>query len=120
MKIQMGKHFEFEASHKLEGHAGKCCNLHGHRYELEVKAEGKIDINGWICDFGDFSQLIERLVIEKLDHQHLNDHFEIPTAENIAIWIFNTLKQATQDDVLNITMVRLYETRRCFAEITAD
>ena len=119
MKIQIGKHFEFEASHRLVEHKGKCSRLHGHRYELEVKVEGEINANGWICDFGTLDKLINELVIEKLDHQHLNDQFEIPTAENIALWIFNTLKDATRGKEFKITLVRLYETRKCFTEITA-
>ena len=67
---------------------GKCANLHGHTYKLEVTIEGVINDDGWICNFSEVKKLVRTQVIDKYDHQHLNDFFRIPTAEKIAQKIF--------------------------------
>ena len=119
MQLTIGKHFEFEASHQLPDQEcyGKCRHLHGHRYQLEVEITGDIDQRGWICDFADLKRMVRGLVIDKFDHQHLNDWFEIPTAENIAIWIFHTLQQALAQSSYRLWRVRLYETSNSYAEV---
>ncbi|NLL72986.1 MAG: 6-carboxytetrahydropterin synthase QueD [Clostridiales bacterium] len=119
MRCKVGRHFEFEASHSLpeEGIYGKCSNLHGHRYELEVEVEGQIQKEGWVCNFTEIKQIVNDAIIEKFDHAHLNDFFEIPTVENMARYIFDELSKLFGENEYELSKIRLYETSKCYAEI---
>lgn len=90
------QHFTFDAAHFLpqvpEGH--KCRNLHGHTYHLTLYVTGDIiKTEGWILDFSDL-KAIALPVISMLDHTLLNNisGLENPTAELLAIWIWQQLK----------------------------
>ncbi len=99
------KEFTFEAAHYLPKYHGKCENMHGHTYKLVVTIEGEPDSEGMIRDFIEVKKLINTKVIEKLDHTTLNDTIENPSAENIATWIWQQLKQD-----LNLSEIRVWET----------
>lgn len=104
---------------------GKCNNpnYHGHNYELNVKVTGEPAADtGFVIDLKYLSDLVKETVIEKLDHKNLNlDVEELlhvnPTAENIAIVIYNILRDKI-DNHLDL-QVRLYETPRNFVEYPA-
>lgn len=104
---------------------GKCSypNFHGHNYELEVKVVGEVDQRtGFVMDIKTLSDLITENVTEKLDHKNLNVDVEEfknlnPTAENIAIVIYNILRPLV-DAKLEL-FIRLYETPRNFVEYPA-
>jgi 6-pyruvoyltetrahydropterin/6-carboxytetrahydropterin synthase len=101
---------------------GKCAlpNYHGHNYELEVKIIGEPDSKtGFVIDLKMLSELIKREVLERFDHKNLNlDTREFkslnPTAENIAIVIYDLLRPHI-DSKMDI-QIRLYETPRNFVE----
>ncbi|HVB25443.1 MAG TPA: 6-carboxytetrahydropterin synthase QueD [Ktedonobacteraceae bacterium] len=118
------KSFRFEAAHHLPGHQGKCANLHGHSYKLEVTLRGPINIapgkssNGMVMDFGDLAQIVRSSVIETLDHQDLNAVTKLhTTAENLAHWIWDALVTSRLDEQL-LYRIRLWETESSFVEIT--
>ena len=73
-KVRVTKEFSFEMAHALEGHDGKCRNIHGHSYHLSVTIIGtpihnlNNPKNGMVMDFGDLKGIVERVVIEPLDH----------------------------------------------------
>jgi 6-pyruvoyltetrahydropterin/6-carboxytetrahydropterin synthase len=104
---------------------GKCNNpnYHGHNYELVVKVTGEpAPDTGFVIDLKLLSDLIKQHVTNKLDHRNLNlDVAEFaqmnPTTENIAILIYNILREKI-DDALEL-QVRLYETERNFVEYPA-
>lgn len=84
--------YRFEASHVLPNHPGRCRRLHGHSYRFIVEIEGEIEpVQGMVLDFGDLDALVERAVLARCDHYHLNDFIENPTAEWIAVWIWRAL-----------------------------
>ena len=85
------KIFTFDAAHALTRYYGKCENLHGHTYRLEVTVEGPIHDNGMVVDFVLLKRVVKRRVIDILDHQNLNDRFDNPSAELIAMWIWEQL-----------------------------
>ncbi len=91
------KHFRFEAAHVLPHHPGKCSRLHGHSYRLEVAVRGPLQqagpARGMVVDFDEISALVRPLVVERLDHASLNDVMENPTAEHIALWIWDALAE---------------------------
>lgn len=86
------KVFNFDAAHYLTDYYGKCERMHGHTYKLEVTLEGKIQPNGLVIDFVVLKRLVKKHVLDKLDHQVLNDILENPSAERITIWIWNQLQ----------------------------
>jgi 6-pyruvoyltetrahydropterin/6-carboxytetrahydropterin synthase len=94
--MQIRKHFRFEAAHVLPFHPGKCARMHGHSYSLEVGVSGALHTEGpargMIEDFEEIRRLVREAVIERLDHQTLNDFIENPTAERIVLWIWQRLE----------------------------
>ena len=104
---------------------GACSNpnYHGHNYELVVQVNGVPDpITGFVINTKDLSILVAEEVISRFDHKNLNldtDAFKNlnPTAENIAIVIFNLLRPKISE-TLDLK-IRLYETERNFVEYPA-
>lgn len=103
---QLSTTFRFAASHFLIKYKGKCENLHGHNYKLIVTIEGPIKDNDMVMDFKEIKKIVDEKVLESLDHTHLNDNFENPTAEKICIWIWDELKED-----LPLKKITLYETK---------
>lgn len=119
------KNFRFEAAHHLPGHRGKCARLHGHSYTLEVTLRGPIkqaagaSDDGMVMDFDDLSRLVQQAVLDRLDHQDLNEVTGIrTTAENLAHWIWDALLEAGLSEAL-LYRVCLWETAQGRVEVTA-
>ncbi len=89
------KDFKFDSAHLLEGHPGKCANLHGHTWTGKVICKGPANLlkDGMLVDFGDIKKALERL-----DHSYLNKSLEItrPTAEVIGAWILDNVPYAVE------------------------
>lgn len=98
------KTFTFDSAHFLTNYYGKCERMHGHTYTLEVTLEGDVQSNGLIIDFVVLKRIVKKHVLDKLDHQTLNDVIENPSAERVILWIWEQLKdlpkllEAEQDD----------------------
>lgn len=106
----VAREFDFEASHQLPNHPGKCRNLHGHGYRLRVSCEAPVDARtGIAIDFGDLKQVVTERVLQALDHTHLNDLLPLPSAENICIWIWERLAGR-----LPVKELVLWESPGCF------
>lgn len=105
---------------------GKCNNpsYHGHNYDLEVKLTGPIDPEtGYVYDMKLLKDVIKENVTKKFDHKNLNldvDEFKNlnPTAENIAVVIWNILREKIE--LKYDLTIRLYETERNFVEFSGD
>jgi 6-pyruvoyltetrahydropterin/6-carboxytetrahydropterin synthase len=95
-------------------------NFHGHNYELIVKITGEIDSEtGYLFDMKVLSQIIKQNITDRFDHKNLNmdvPEFQYinPTAENIAIVIYDILKPQLPEQ-LDLS-IRLYETERNFVQ----
>jgi 6-pyruvoyltetrahydropterin/6-carboxytetrahydropterin synthase len=107
--------FAFEAAHHLTWHPGKCRNVHGHSYRLEVSVAGPLDPNGVVIDFDDLRALVERVVIAPWDHTDLNQVIDNPTAELLAHRAWELLTDAG----LALSALRLWETEHSSAELSA-
>lgn len=107
--------FTFEAAHRLPWHAGRCRNLHGHSYRLDVTVSGPLDANGVVIDFDVLSEVVRIEVIDVWDHQDLNLVIDNPTAELLAHRAWELLTGAG----LVLTSLRLWETRDASVELTA-
>lgn len=108
------KSFNFEASHILPEHKGKCARLHGHSYQVTLEIEGgSLGRSGpsknMLIDFQDVSRVMRPVLEESLDHRHLNDTLDCdsPTAEFIARWIFDRVRNELQ----SLVAVTVHETR---------
>jgi 6-pyruvoyltetrahydropterin/6-carboxytetrahydropterin synthase len=102
--------FDFEAAHRLPHHPGKCRELHGHSYRLVVTVERPVaGDTGMAIDFADLKQVVKRDVVDRLDHTYVNDLIDNPTAEVMAVWIWNALRAP----LAGLTEVELWETRGC-------
>ncbi|UOG73983.1 6-carboxytetrahydropterin synthase [Hymenobacter tibetensis] len=132
MPVTVCRKEHFNAAHRLHNPAwseeknqrvfGKCNNphYHGHNYELIVRLTGDTDPEtGYVYDMKLLSDLIKREILDTFDHRNLNlDTEEFrqlnPTAENIAVVIWNRLREHI-DAQLSLS-VTLYETERNFVE----
>ncbi len=132
MRVTVCRKAHFNAAHRLyvkswddaknEKVFGKCSNpyFHGHNYELIVNVTGTIDpVTGYVMDMKVLKDLIKSEVEEAFDHKNLNEQVPdftdlIPSAENIAVVIYNKLlSHLDEDKTLEII---LYETPRNFVK----
>lgn len=107
---------QFAAAHRLLDYPDRCSRLHGHSWVVEVTVSGvELDENGMLIDFKTVKKLVGE-VIDGLDHQYLNE-LEVfsqpgketnPTAENLARYIFNCLRDVFKNG-LKLTGVRVWE-----------
>ena len=114
MKISQA--FRFEAAHRLPNvpQTHRCHRMHGHSYRVELILSGPVDVRtGFVADFFDIEEAFAPL-LKTLDHHCLNDvqGLENPTAENIAIWIWDRSKTRLPQ----LSAVKVYETADCWAE----
>lgn len=107
----------FAAGHALRGYRGKCENPHGHNYKVRITLAGEeLDNIGLLYDFKDLKLALGQ-IIERLDHQYLNDVEPFcesnPSAENMAKYFYDEasahLRQAANGRV-HVKEVRVWET----------
>lgn len=148
--ITISKEVEFDAGHRVPGHASKCRNPHGHRYRVRVTCEGWIvdekgaPDEGMLVDFGDLKSLMTHRIHDVLDHGfivHADDlkmrqaflvggeqwkvivFPTVPTAENIARWIWEQLDEPISErfrDGLKLYRVEVWETPTSVAVVDRD
>lgn len=103
----------FSAAHQLRGYKGECEKLHGHNWKVQVyviaERLNEIDI---AIDFHELKRLTDE-VIAPLDHGFLNDIFPFteknPSSENIAKWIYDSLRKKLNDDNIHLSAVTVWE-----------
>lgn len=140
-QVLVCKTFSFDSSHQLVGHFGKCANLHGHTYKLEVKCldvpgmhPDDISNEGFVIDFYHLKSLVNNLIVDKLDHAFIamgnEPALEVlqqsgakvvvlgfrTTVENMSRYICWRLMKAG----LPVHSVRMWETPTGWAEVLAD
>lgn len=104
----------FEAAHRLVDYPGKCNRLHGHSWTVEMSVVGnKLNKIGMVADFKTLKAMLME-VLDNMDHQYLNElapFNEInPTAENLAQYIYNTLKQREIfDSTVKLNYIKVWE-----------
>ncbi|MBI2634693.1 6-carboxytetrahydropterin synthase QueD [Candidatus Peregrinibacteria bacterium] len=97
--------FRFAASHFLTKYHGKCENLHGHNYKLIITISGPVREDGMVIDFKIIKDKVKQHILEKLDHTHLNNLIDNPSAENLSVWIWDNLKNE-----LPLKKIEVFET----------
>ena len=120
MRMSVCKMFRFDAAHFLPNYEGKCKNLHGHGWILEVEVEGSVaEESGFVIDFAFLKELMQPL-LDVLDHRCLNDVIVTPTCENLLDYIWSHLSDQIRGEtegVVSLARLRLYETPDSFAEL---
>ncbi len=141
-KIRITKQFTFETAHALYGYDGKCRNIHGHSYKLDVTVIGEpiADMDnvkcGMVIDFGDLKHIVKSQVVDKMDHAIIlnkeTPHIELaqtlkssghdvilvnyqPTSENMVIDFAKSI-QSKLDPKIKLHSLKLRETGTAFAE----
>jgi 6-pyruvoyltetrahydropterin/6-carboxytetrahydropterin synthase len=115
----------FSSAHYLRDYVGKCANLHGHNYKVEVHARGrKLDQVGMLIDFTDLKAATKQ-VVDYLDHRNINDlppfDREInSTAEEIAAYFLREVGAQLNNDRIQVYKVRLWETDNCVVSCSID
>ncbi|MBV9267321.1 MAG: 6-carboxytetrahydropterin synthase, partial [Acidobacteriaceae bacterium] len=101
-------------------------NGHGHNYVVEVTVAGEPDaVTGMVVDLKELKQIIEREVVEPMDHRFLNYEVEpfdkvVPTAENVAFEIWKRLEQRVTWPGVRLARVRLFETADLYVDVAAE
>ena len=129
--VLVSRRESFNAAHQLRDPAlsdeenqrlfGKCANLHGHNYVLEVVVAGEINqATGYVFDLKQLSDVICRRIIDDVDHRNLNTDVpwllgRIPTAENLALTFWERIRSELPDGALR--SVRVWETDKNWAEV---
>jgi 6-pyruvoyltetrahydropterin/6-carboxytetrahydropterin synthase len=136
MKVTVNRIVHFNAAHRLHNEKwdekrnlevfGKCNNpnYHGHNYTIEAKVKGLINQEtGYVIDTKVLKTILEEEILDKFDHRNLNldvQEFKMlnPTAENIAVVIYNKLKPRL-DKNHELTII-LHETERNSVEYSGE
>lgn len=111
---------DFSSAHNLRGYKGKCEDLHGHNWKVQVSVEQeKLDKIGMVADFRMIKIHLHE-ILERLDHKYLNNipYFSgaskkgvNPTSENIAKYIYDCLKTR----ISGLGSVTVWESENCSA-----
>jgi 6-pyruvoyltetrahydropterin/6-carboxytetrahydropterin synthase len=131
VSIQVSRRETFNAAHQLRNPQlsedenrrmfGKCVNLHGHNYAVDVVVSGPIDsATGYVLDLKRLSDVICQQIIQHVDHRNLNTDVpwldgQITTAENLALIFWDRLKRGLPD--ASLRSVRVWETDKNWAEV---
>lgn len=139
--MKITKSFTFDAGHRLSNYEGKCKNLHGHTYKVEITIKGTLDKIGMLIDFGTLKEVYNKTVDAKFDHKlilfqddPLNKKIQEvspeavvmvpynPTAENFAKDIFNMVADGLDDLKAPglVDKIRVYETPTSYAEFNGE
>ena len=150
MRMSLSKEVEFDTGHRVPDHQSKCFNPHGHRYRVRATCEGQLidengaPDNGMLVDFSDLKAWLTEYVHDRFDHAFVVCETDttmraalaagdsswkvvvvpyIPTAENMANDIFNTMAPIVARHWRNniqLVKIEVYETPTGVAIVTAD
>ena len=108
----------FSSAHQLRGYKGKCEELHGHNWKVQVEVEGeKLNETGLLMDFKDLKQ-ITHTILDRLDHRFLNDIDPFknnnPTSEFISEYLFLEFNKSLPSSV-TLVSVSVWESENAYA-----
>ncbi len=116
-KASITKKLVFDSAHYITDHEGKCKNLHGGRYDIEIKVKGRIDpMTGFVIDYSLIKNITKNLIINKFDHKTLN--LTCPelawrsSTEFLSVFIWEELIEFLP----NLKKIKIYETETSFCE----
>lgn len=109
----------FSAAHQLRGYKGDCEKLHGHNWKVQVYVLAeKLNELDLAIDFHDLKRMTEE-ILDSLDHGYLNEIFPFteknPSSENLAKWIYDSLKKKLYDTNVTLSGVTVWESESASA-----
>ena len=130
------KVFRIPIGHRLSKHQGLCKNIHGHNFKIEVKISRKeLNENDMVIDFSDLKKIVNG-ILDNFDHAlmlnsgdnvcvssktiYLKKDGVDPTAERLAEYLYNEIKQKFFFDELRVNSVRVWENDDSYAEYVED
>lgn len=119
-RMQVKTHFD--AAHYLKSYVGKCSNMHGHRWDVEVCLQAhELDVRNMLVDFVVVKAELKRLLDEKLDHCLLNESLSEPnpTAEFLAKWLFKQMEKAVIGWGVRLVSICVWESSDCCVEYSS-
>ena len=139
MTARIGFKTTFDAAHRLHKHEGKCFNLHGHTYNVEVVFSGPVNENGMVLDFADLKQKTE-IALAAWDHSLILDSHDPlsgvlldneiplnvvlmddePTVENMILLIQKDIRFQFADVSIELVSIKVFETPNCWAELQEE
>ena len=134
--ITVTKHLAFCAAHRLCGHEGKCRNVHGHNYTVEVELTApQLDHVGRVIDFSVIKERLGAWIDDNWDHAYLGEQADPilgllkergmkvavvedgePTAEHMAAQLYRQACKVLEDERVDVVALRIYETPTSRAE----
>lgn len=114
----------FSAAHQLRAYQGKCEKMHGHNWKVQVNvASHELNELDLAIDFHDLKKIAGD-IIQPLDHSFLNEVFPFteknPSSENIAKWIFDSMKKKLSHKTVQISSVTVWESSTASASYYED
>lgn len=140
------RRLDWDSGHRVLGHGGKCCNVHGHRYSAEITCAAMLDDLGMVIDFGKIKELVGTWIDDNWDHTMIFNTDDPlvpafrgelaaringkvpgchkpafilpanPTAEVMASFLFHKAMELLSPFHIKVTHVRIYETPNCWAD----
>ncbi len=110
----------FSSAHYLRNYQGKCENLHGHNWKVEIVVKGEsLNKSGMLVDFGILKRYLKE-VLDLLDHKCINDEIDYfkdksPSSENIAKYIYDNMSDRLKDFDVSVDYVKVFESENSFA-----
>jgi 6-pyruvoyltetrahydropterin/6-carboxytetrahydropterin synthase len=123
-RVLLSKEFTFDSAHHLHCYEGKCMNLHGHTYRLQVVMCGEMDDRGITIDFSDIKRIVKDRVVDRLDHKYLNEVLPLmnTTAENMVVWMYEEIFKGLVAEQwyprVRLEEIKLWETPTSYAAVT--
>lgn len=111
--FELTVHGHFDAAHYLKEYQGKCANIHGHTWRVEIKIRGNdLDQTGMLVDFSLIKKNL-KAITEQLDHVLINDltcfRETNPTAENISRYIYHEMDKSLKEYHVLLFSVTVWE-----------
>ena len=124
MEATVVKRVSFDAAHFLPYYVGKCHNMHGHHWVVELGIKGEMALEtGMVVDFTLLKDFLKTHV-ERFDHTNLNDFFPNPTAERLAEYIGKmfdvAIKEGYFGKYVRLAFIRVWETEDSNAELQSE
>lgn len=109
----------FSSAHRLRHYKGKCENIHGHNWKVQVAVRGsELDATGILIDFTILKTKLRQIILD-LDHKDLNsvNFFKKinPTSENIALYIYRKMEAILKKHPVIVSRVTVWESDKQFA-----
>jgi 6-pyruvoyltetrahydropterin/6-carboxytetrahydropterin synthase len=120
--MKLGVSTDFSAAHTLPRHPGKCKDLHGHTYKVEIVMEGEKKENiECVADFSEVKSLVEE-VLGLVDHKLLNEIISYPTSENIALFLKDALEKRLKGSHMGVTLhsIKIWEGKDKWVMVERD